>query len=111
MVNVQLPLPGTDVFPMNKEVYDKIQDKLLKERNVYSAYFIHNGNWWTRCSAQVYNDVSITFFFGFGFEDELISAKQISDFTKLGEAWLQICKEILEECNLPPYKPDADLDN
>ncbi|KAF8323561.1 pyridoxal phosphate-dependent transferase [Amanita rubescens] len=89
MVNVQLPLPGTDVLPLSNEVYFKLQDKLLKERKIYSAYFVHNGNWWTRCSAQVYNEVS--------------------DFTKLGEAWLEICKEVLEELNLPPYKPDVDV--
>ena len=75
MVNVQLPLPGIDVFPMNKEVYDKMQNKLLKERKIYSAYFVHNGKWWTRCSAQVYNDVSSNFSFYGGFDGEPISAE------------------------------------
>ncbi|KAK2467381.1 hypothetical protein APHAL10511_000616 [Amanita phalloides] len=89
MVNVRLPLPNTDVLPLTEELDNKLRDKLLLERKVYSAYFVHDGKWWTRCSAQVYNEVY--------------------DFEKVGQAWLTICKEITEEYHLPPYNPDADV--
>ncbi|KAF8638760.1 hypothetical protein AX17_001976 [Amanita inopinata Kibby_2008] len=88
MVNVQLPLPSTSVLPFSEELDEKMKEKMLREHNAYSAHFPHNGRWWTRCSAQAYNE--------------------LSDFEKLGEAWIQVCKEILEENNLPPYDPKSE---
>ncbi|KAM6497476.1 Pyridoxal phosphate-dependent transferase [Amanita muscaria] len=91
MVNVQLPLPGTDVLPFTLELNLKIQNRLLRDFKVYSAHLPHNGVWWTRCSAQTYNE--------------------ISDFEKVGEAWLQVCEEIVREYNLPPYQSEIGIQN
>lgn len=57
MVNVELPL--YDV-PADKIDFaqDTFRDKLLLEHKVYAAHFYHNGKFWTRLSAQIYNEVS-----------------------------------------------------
>ncbi|KAI0649148.1 PLP-dependent transferase [Trametes meyenii] len=82
MPNVQLPLP---VEKTPGEVYTPVQlqkinaalrDGLLKEWKTYGAHYFHAGAWWTRCSAQVYNEVS--------------------DFEYLGKAFNALCKEIKE---------------
>ncbi|KDQ57332.1 hypothetical protein JAAARDRAFT_35958 [Jaapia argillacea MUCL 33604] len=74
MVNVELPLPGV---PFTPEVTMTLQTKLMYEWNCYAAHYLHNGRWWTRCSAQIWN--------------------QISDFDYLGSAFGVICKEVTEK--------------
>ncbi len=37
-----------------------LKKKLLYEWNTYVAHYYHNGAWWCRCSAQVWNEVGIT---------------------------------------------------
>ena len=32
--------------------------KLIVDRKIYAAHYWHNGHWWTRCSAQVWNEAS-----------------------------------------------------
>jgi hypothetical protein len=56
-VNVGLPLPpGTaHHWPWVDTLF---RTRLLGEWNTYATHFYHNGRWWTRCSAQVYNEVS-----------------------------------------------------
>jgi hercynylcysteine S-oxide lyase len=56
MVNVELPLHN---IPADKIDYvqDTLRDKLLIDFKVYAAHFYHNGRFWTRLSAQVYNEV------------------------------------------------------
>jgi len=73
MVNVELPMPG-HIKP-TIEIDTMLKTKLLLEHKISAAYFHHAGRWWTRASAQVWNEVS--------------------DFEKLGQAFLVICKEIL----------------
>ncbi|KZT05405.1 PLP-dependent transferase [Laetiporus sulphureus 93-53] len=75
MVNVEIPLAGS-IAP-TPAVTLKFQDKLLNEHNVYASQFHYDGRWWTRVSAQVYNE--------------------IGDFEKLGKALLIVCAEISEE--------------
>jgi hercynylcysteine S-oxide lyase len=54
-VNVELPLsPKVPDTPMNRTI---MQYKLLDEAKVSAPVFTHNGVWWTRCSAQVWNEV------------------------------------------------------
>ncbi|TFK67270.1 PLP-dependent transferase [Pluteus cervinus] len=78
MVNVELPFPR-NIEP-TYEIDGKFKQKLLFDRNMYSAHFYHNGRWWTRCSAQVWN--------------------QIEDFEKIGKAWIEVCQETLAELGL-----------
>ncbi|EIW57456.1 PLP-dependent transferase [Trametes versicolor FP-101664 SS1] len=82
MPNVQLPLP---VEKTRGEIYSPaqlgaiqrtLQTKLLLEHKTYSAHYFHAGGWWTRSSAQVFNEVS--------------------DFEYLGKAFNTICQEIKE---------------
>ncbi|KAG6876499.1 hypothetical protein C0992_012766 [Termitomyces sp. T32_za158] len=75
MVNVELPFPRK-VKPTG-EIDSKFKEKLLRKYKMYSAHFYHNGCWWTRCSAQVWNE--------------------LEDFEKLGKVWLRVCTETLEE--------------
>jgi len=74
MVNVALPL--SSFIPITGKSKTSIRDKLLKSK-VYSAHFHHNGRWWTRCSAQVWNE--------------------LEDFEKIGNVWLKVCAEVREE--------------
>ncbi|KAJ3555960.1 hypothetical protein NP233_g12087 [Leucocoprinus birnbaumii] len=75
MVNVELPFPGS--IPESAKVDMLFKKKMLLERNAYSAHFYHNGKWWTRCSAQVYNE--------------------ISDFEKIARIWIEVCDEVRRE--------------
>ncbi|PPQ95574.1 hypothetical protein CVT26_008602 [Gymnopilus dilepis] len=74
MVNVALPLPGS--IHMTAALNRAFIDKML-DRNAYGAHFYHNGGWWTRCSAQVWNEVE--------------------DFEKLGQVYLEVCAALQEE--------------
>ncbi|KAI0775301.1 PLP-dependent transferase [Trametes elegans] len=82
MPNVQLPLPVEktrgEVYTYEQlvEINRTLQHKLLLEWKTYAAHYFHNGAWWCRCSAQVYNEVS--------------------DFEYLGKAFNAVCKEIKE---------------
>ena len=52
---MELPIPGkTD---KNSEIHEKLVKKMILERKAYTAPFYHNDAWWTRCSAQVWNEV------------------------------------------------------
>ena len=42
---------------MIKAINAFLQQKLLREWKTYAAHFFHNGAWWCRCSAQVFNEV------------------------------------------------------
>ncbi|TFY57881.1 hypothetical protein EVG20_g8371 [Dentipellis fragilis] len=72
MVDVALPL--SDAVPATPVVDEYIKETLLLEWNVYAAHYKHNGRWWTRCSAQIWNE--------------------ISDFEYLGKAFAAICLEV-----------------
>ncbi|KAG5353596.1 hypothetical protein C0989_005117 [Termitomyces sp. Mn162] len=78
MVNVELPFPRS-VKP-TQEIDHKFKEKLLRKHKAYSAHFYHNGCWWTRCSAQIWNE--------------------LGDFEKIGKVWLSVCTETLEELGL-----------
>ena len=62
MVDVQLPLPVErapgEVYSraLNRKIHLAFQEKVLRF-NVYAAHYFHAGAWWTRCSAQVFNEV------------------------------------------------------
>ncbi|KZT73541.1 PLP-dependent transferase [Daedalea quercina L-15889] len=81
MTNVQLPLPteSSSGVVYTPELRDNIiwtfTVKLL-DWNVFAAFYLHAGAWWTRCSAQVWLD--------------------ISDFEYVGKAFKIICAEISE---------------
>ncbi|KAA1467437.1 PLP-dependent transferase [Dentipellis sp. KUC8613] len=72
MVDVALPL--SDAVPASPAVDEYIKETLLLKWNVYAAHYKHNGRWWTRCSAQIWNE--------------------ISDFEYLGKAFAAICLEL-----------------
>ncbi|KAG2012232.1 hypothetical protein CC2G_012266 [Coprinopsis cinerea AmutBmut pab1-1] len=75
MVNVELPIPPETKVTRPMAKY--IESRLLEKEKAYSAWYFHNGKWWTRCSAQVWND--------------------LSDFEHLGRAWLNVAKGLKEE--------------
>ncbi|KAH7915673.1 pyridoxal phosphate-dependent transferase [Hygrophoropsis aurantiaca] len=56
MVNVELPIPGDIEY--SAEINALLQHTLLLEWNAYAAHFHHNGKWWARCSAQIWNEIS-----------------------------------------------------
>ncbi|TFY59311.1 hypothetical protein EVJ58_g5854 [Rhodofomes roseus] len=82
LTNIQLPLPtesASSAFytPQAREnIVRTFTKKLLLDWNVSAAFFVHAGAWWTRCSAQVWND--------------------ISDFEYVGKAFKAICAEVSE---------------
>ncbi|KAH6912178.1 pyridoxal phosphate-dependent transferase [Coprinopsis sp. MPI-PUGE-AT-0042] len=80
MVNVELPIPGDITYPPN--VGEIINKRMLQDYKAFSAWYFHNGKWWTRCSAHVFND--------------------ISDFEKVGKAWLKIAEDLKTEGAFAP---------
>ncbi|RPD59986.1 PLP-dependent transferase [Lentinus tigrinus ALCF2SS1-7] len=82
MSNVQLPLPVEkkrgEVYTTEQlyQINNFLKEKLLKEWKTYAAHYWHNGAWWCRCSAQVFNE--------------------LSDFEYLGKAFNAVCKEAEE---------------
>lgn len=75
MVNVQLPLPS-DLAP-SLDLTVAFLKKLLEEHYVSCSPFYHNGAWWVRCCAQIWNE--------------------LDDFDVLGKALLIVCPEIVQE--------------
>ncbi|KAG2104697.1 pyridoxal phosphate-dependent transferase [Suillus discolor] len=74
MVNVELPIPGDIKY--SDEVNSLLLNTLLLEWNTYAAHYYHNGKWWTRCSAQVWNE--------------------ISDFEVLANAFKDACQKVVK---------------
>ncbi|KAJ7157162.1 PLP-dependent transferase [Mycena filopes] len=76
MVNVQLPLPP-NIGPKTA-VMEKMRRKLILERNMFALIYLgQEGQWWTRCSAQIWNEVA--------------------DFEILGKALIEVCSEVMRE--------------
>jgi hypothetical protein len=56
MVNVELPLAPN--IPENATTRELFLRNLLERWRVSATIFRHNGRWWVRASAQVWNEVS-----------------------------------------------------
>ncbi|TFK94025.1 PLP-dependent transferase [Polyporus arcularius HHB13444] len=75
-----LPLPVEktpgELYPpeLRTKINLFLQSKLLLDWKTYAAHYYHNGAFWCRCSAQVFNEVS--------------------DFEYLGKAFNALCKEV-----------------
>jgi hypothetical protein len=86
-----------------------LKTKLLQEHSIYAAHFYHADRWWTRASAQVWNEVSdktvtrprVVRRYG---GSDVSFYPQISDFEKLGRAFLVACEEIL---SMPDLEEDV----
>lgn len=82
MVNVRIPLENPRVS--DTQVVQLFIDKLLYEHDCMAPVYKHNNKWYTRFSAQVYNDVS--------------------DFELVAKAILKVCQE-LESSNTADQHP------
>jgi hypothetical protein len=94
-VNVELPISGENI-PWSEEVDEVFRHQLLEEWGVYAAHFWHNGKWWVRCSAQIWNHVSPPPSPWMLLFPNVCVVTQIRDFDVLGRALLAVCKEIRE---------------
>lgn len=56
-MNVELPIPGTIAW--TSDIDEILRQRMLLEWEVAAAWYYHNGKWWTRVSAQVFNEVSM----------------------------------------------------
>ncbi|KAG6833224.1 hypothetical protein H0H87_009845 [Tephrocybe sp. NHM501043] len=72
MVNVKLPFYEGPSSAISRRFNEK-----MFENNAYSVPYYHNGFWWTRCSAQIWNE--------------------ISDFEEIGRIWLKVIEEVKQE--------------
>lgn len=90
-----LPLPIPPSFPAHKlaEMREIMEMKLLEEWDCFAAVFVHDGKWWTRCSAQVYNQVSLHR----GLLVMYLTVFQLSDFDNVAKALSAICAEMRRE--------------
>ncbi|KAI9321547.1 pyridoxal phosphate-dependent transferase [Dichotomocladium elegans] len=73
MTNVQLPFKNKQNLPV-AVVMKSIIDKLIYEHRTVASPYSHNGKWWLRVCAHVYND--------------------ISDFEYLSQAVIKVCQEL-----------------
>ena len=79
------------------------------DRNFASPTFVHAGAWWTRCSAQVWNEASALLF---NKSSLSFHTMQLSDFEYVGNAFKAICAdivEIVEKCGKFPEFADTRL--
>ena len=58
-VNVKLPLPATPNKAVRETIEEFFNKKLLLDWNTFAPTFYHDGGWWVRCCAQVFNEVSV----------------------------------------------------
>ncbi|KAL0095145.1 pyridoxal phosphate-dependent transferase [Phycomyces blakesleeanus] len=72
MVNVKLPLYNPRLEA--KDIPDYFINTLIYEYKCMAAAYFHNGSWWIRLSAQVYND--------------------LDDFEVVGKALLKVCTSL-----------------
>lgn len=58
--NVRLPLTIPEGFPTETlaAMRTEMENKLMHEWDCFAAVFVHDNKWWTRCSVQVFNEVS-----------------------------------------------------
>ncbi|KIJ54490.1 hypothetical protein M422DRAFT_240557 [Sphaerobolus stellatus SS14] len=82
MCNVELPLPIPQGFSKATlaQIRSKIERKLIDDWDCFAATFTYDGKWWTRCSAQVFNE--------------------LADFDHVAKAFKALCAEIKEEHGL-----------
>ncbi|KAJ4469660.1 pyridoxal phosphate-dependent transferase [Lentinula aciculospora] len=83
MVNVVLPIAKDLSAVYDASIATALTNKLLAQ-NLFAVTFYHRELWWTRVSAQIWND--------------------LSDFEILGNALVSICSEIVAEhknANIP----------
>jgi len=76
MVNVKLPLPATPKREVTDVIEEFFNDKLLLELNTFAPAYYHDGGWWVRCCAQVFNEMS--------------------DFEYLGKAYKELIAQVVE---------------
>ncbi|KAJ3978936.1 PLP-dependent transferase [Lentinula detonsa] len=84
MVNVVLPFSKEFSATYDASVSTALRNKLLSQ-NMFAVTFYHQQLWWTRVSAQIWNE--------------------ISDFEVLGKAFVSICSDIVaehENAHIPP---------
>ena len=58
---MKLPLPEIPKKAVKGAIDRFFKKKLLLEWNTFAPAFYHHSGWWVRCSAQVWNDVSVFF--------------------------------------------------
>ena len=58
---MKLPLPETPKDAVKMAIDGFFKKKLLLEWKTFAPTFYHRNAWWVRCSAQVWNDVSVCF--------------------------------------------------
>ncbi|KAJ3979709.1 PLP-dependent transferase [Lentinula detonsa] len=83
-VNVVLPFSKEFSATYDASVSTALRNKLLSQ-NMFAVTFYHRQLWWTRVSAQIWNE--------------------ISDFEALGRAFVSICSDIVaehENAHIPP---------
>ena len=56
---MKLPLPETPKKAVKAAIDGFFKKKLLLEWNAFAPPLYHHNGWWVRCSAQVWNDVSV----------------------------------------------------
>ncbi|KIK61027.1 hypothetical protein GYMLUDRAFT_167026 [Collybiopsis luxurians FD-317 M1] len=89
-VNVALPFPREMAEKYDAAVGAALSNKLLS-KNMYAVTYHHNKHWWTRASVQIWNE--------------------LEDFNVLGNAFVSICSEIIEEYNSANIPEDCKADS
>jgi hercynylcysteine S-oxide lyase len=97
--NVALPLPILASFPAHKpaKMCAIMETKHMEEWDCFAVVFVHNGKWWTRCCAQIFNEVSLHSLHRKSVIYLMGDMFQLSDFDYVGKVLSVVCAEMRKE--------------
>lgn len=102
---MELPFPS-HVKP-TRELDMIFKAKQLLDHNIYGPVFYHNGKWWVRCSAQIWNQVrTFVMISGAGYHSgaDANFILKVEDFERLGKALRIVCEEISQALSYTPER-------
>lgn len=94
---MKLPLPDTPKKAVKAAIRKFFIEELLREWKTLAFPFYHRGGWWFRCCAQVWNDVSIFFFFVGDIRELDEMCHQMSDFEYVGKVYNELVPQVIEK--------------
>lgn len=110
MVQIPLPVEDTPGSIYTNEIQKKIGvffwDQFFNKWDTYPAFHFHNGAWWARISAQVWNEVCV-YPIIMVLPRLLTNISQISDFEYVAKVLNAVSKDVKETILVGKEPPSA----